>query len=199
MEKIRLICHGCGDVFFRAKNQAFREGRKAKYHYCSVTCRTRSTWNKGKKMSSEYGKRVSESLKSANLTMEKSPNWKGGRYKDQRGYIYIHLPDHPHATTNGWVAEHIVVACNSIGRLLLPNETVHHKDENKSNNDPCNLEVVTRSFHVRLHNGNSDNRQEGEENPLILCACGCGELFYKFDKRGRPRRKIHGHNRRNSS
>lgn len=28
---------------------------------------------------------------------------------------------------------------------------------------------------------------------LVLCACGCGELFVPFDDRGRPRKYIYGH------
>jgi hypothetical protein len=31
-------------------------------------------------------------------------------------------------------------------------------------------------------------------NPLISCACGCGEQFNKFDSNGRPRKFISGHN-----
>lgn len=38
-----------------------------------------------------------------------------------------------------------------IGRRLLPSELVHHKDENKHNNDPSNLEITTRSNHARIH------------------------------------------------
>lgn len=34
------------------------------------------------------------------------------------------------------------------------------------------------------------------ENPRIECACGCGEVLYKFDKHWRPRQFIHNHHRR---
>ena len=47
--------------------------------------------------------------------------------------------------------EHRVVAESIIGRPLKANEVVHHKDGNKGNNDPANLEVLTRSEHARLH------------------------------------------------
>ncbi|MCE5211838.1 MAG: HNH endonuclease [Deltaproteobacteria bacterium] len=30
-------------------------------------------------------------------------------------------------------------------------------------------------------------RKKGEPNPLIICACGCGETLYKYDKYGRSR------------
>jgi len=32
------------------------------------------------------------------------------------------------------------------------------------------------------------------KNELIQCACGCGNLLYKYDKRGRVRKFINGHN-----
>ena len=33
-----------------------------------------------------------------------------------------------------------------------------------------------------------------EINALVVCACGCGEMFPKFDAVGRPRQFVSGHN-----
>lgn len=64
--------------------------------------------------------------------------WKGGR-KLVKGYVYLYRPDHPHATKQGYVSEHRLVMEQKLGRLLLPTEVVHHKDENTQNNAPDNL------------------------------------------------------------
>jgi len=51
--------------------------------------------------------------------------------------------------------EHRRVMEEKLGRKLLSSEIVHHKDENKRNNHPDNLELMTRAEHIRhhLHNG----------------------------------------------
>lgn len=46
---------------------------------------------------------------------------------------------------------HVVTAEAIIGRRLRAGEQVHHKDGNKQNNNPENLQVMTISEHMRLH------------------------------------------------
>ncbi|TXH58321.1 MAG: hypothetical protein E6Q97_02430 [Desulfurellales bacterium] len=47
--------------------------------------------------------------------------------------------------------EHILVMETKLGRALLPGEEVHHKDEDKQNNAPDNLELKTSTMHGQLH------------------------------------------------
>lgn len=47
--------------------------------------------------------------------------------------------------------QHRVVMERVLGRPLEKGEIVHHKDGNKKNNNPDNLEVMTQSEHARLH------------------------------------------------
>jgi hypothetical protein len=64
-----------------------------------------------------------------------------GRLKNELGYITIWAPDHPNARKNGRVLEHVAVVSAHIGRALLPEETVHHKNGNRADNRIENLEL----------------------------------------------------------
>ncbi|EOG6122391.1 HNH endonuclease [Cronobacter sakazakii] len=48
-------------------------------------------------------------------------------------------------------SEHVVVMESIIGRRIKRNEHVHHKDRNKLNNHPSNLQLLTISEHSALH------------------------------------------------
>lgn len=128
--------------------------------------------------------------------MKNSIRFKIRRSIDSLGYIRIKLPEHPHAASNGWVREHIVVALASAGLQKLPDgQCVHHKNGVKTDNHPENLEIIPTGAHIQKHMHRAGNRVYGEDNPLIYCACRCGEKLWKFDNRGRPRIRILGHHR----
>lgn len=84
----------------------------------------------------------------------------GERFKDSyhagfittgNGYRMVPAPDHPGKDSKGYVREHVLVAEKVLGRYLLAHEIAHHRDRNKANNAPGNIEVMTLSEHARLH------------------------------------------------
>lgn len=70
------------------------------------------------------------------------------------GYRIVWCPNHPRATTNGMVYEHILIAEQKLGRPLKPEEVVHHINKNRSDNRPENLIVfATKNDHTAFHRG----------------------------------------------
>lgn len=56
-----------------------------------------------------------------------------------------------HPVTKKWMARARYVMEQHLGRPLLSTEVVHHKDEDKSNDDIDNLELMSIPEHMRLH------------------------------------------------
>lgn len=57
------------------------------------------------------------------------------------GYRHVYEPSHPNSNSTGYVAEHRKVMSSMLGRALLPNETVHHKNGQRLDNRKSNLEL----------------------------------------------------------
>lgn len=79
-------------------------------------------------------------------------NWKGGK-TISIGYRRILLPDHHLANMKGYVLEHRYVAEKLIKRKLTSSDIVHHKNGNKLDNRPENLELTNRRDHFLHHFG----------------------------------------------
>lgn len=76
---------------------------------------------------------------------EKHYNWKGGRYLDKRGYIYIRI------SSRKYMQEHRYVMEQHLGRPLGRSECVHHINGNKTDNNLSNLELTDWSKHTKHH------------------------------------------------
>ena len=92
-------------------------------------------------------------------------NWRGGRKKTGNGYIYLYMPDHMYSTKEGYIMEHRWIAQQKIGRIINPDEQVHHINGIKDDNRPENLEVVSHRERSRNH---ADAVKEVERLKKIL-------------------------------
>ena len=105
--------------------------------------------------------------KARTCSIECSRNFRGPKknYKDSviiSGYRYIYTPTHPYGT-KCYVAEHRLVIENSLGRLLTPDEVVHHINSNKLDNRLSNLIVLSNSDHQKLHSYYSTICRRGKQ------------------------------------
>lgn len=123
--------------------------------------------------------------------------WKGGRTIASHGYVLLRVGKNHHlADVRGYAYEHRIMAEVKIGRPLRRGELVHHINGNKQDNRLENLVVCANAAHHLLnHRKPTSNRKlPFQKNTLRTCACGCGRTFSTFDKWGRPRRYVTGHN-----
>jgi len=84
-----------------------------------------------------------------------------GVCKKPSGYLEYTTGEHKHRAVHRVLMEAI------IGRPLTRDEVVHHIDHDRTNNDPSNLQLMTRSEHARLHaNEYIHSRARGEDGRL---------------------------------
>jgi len=126
-ERIKLICFNCKKEFW---DRPYR--LRAKQPCCSIKC--------------------ARTLMGKNRLAENHPNWKNGRTKTLRGYVYILRPNHPFANKSGHVMEHRLVMELNLVRFLNPSEVVHHLNHILDDNRIENLMLFkNEQEHMKFH------------------------------------------------
>ena len=85
-----------------------------------------------------HGCKIREQAKALNGPQH--PRYKG-RCLDTRGYVRVRRPQHPAASSKGYVLEHRLVMERELGRYLTSEESVHHRNGRRADNRPENLEL----------------------------------------------------------
>lgn len=166
---MKCICDYCGKEF-NIKPSQFKRNNT---HCCSRECSAeiKKTMYKGSN-NPNYGNRG-----------ENSKLFKGERIKNTKGYIVTYIPEHPLSDNRGRILEHRYIAekflatkeqlININGVFVLnPDLDVHHIDENKTNNTPSNLMILTRQEHANIHQGNKHINNSVKKKCL-----NCGKEF----------------------
>ena len=129
MQKKKRYCVMCGKEIKRARFRAPLE-----HSTCGITCRNTL---------------IARTRKRIYATGAQNPAWRGGITKRQ-GYIYLLKKDHPRSNKAGYVKRANLVMEKILGRMIEPNEIVHHQDGNRENDNPENLRLMSRGNHQRL-------------------------------------------------
>lgn len=134
-------CRHCGNPFTRRYSIIFNKFGTRTRWFCSTSCATtyrhptpyfecatcKKVVAKSKRRGHYYHQQIYCSPGCQHRSLDK-----GGYI--HKGYRWITVDKVP-------VLEHRHVMSKKVGRSLFPDETVHHIDGNRSNNDPSNLEL----------------------------------------------------------
>lgn len=144
--RLRIECDWCGTEFERWPSKIKRR------NFCSRQClanysskeKNPEAYDSLKDYSamSENMTRINREMNGDRMTPEVRTKLRESRLGTGEGKGYAKLFGRH---------EHRVVMERELGRPLRPGEIVHHIDQNKRNNAPNNLMVMTQSEHAALH------------------------------------------------
>jgi hypothetical protein len=166
MEPIIRKCLSCGDDFIIRFQSHLRK------KYCRKDCSSRGLLKKETRQCRHCGIDFSVTRSSARqfhsyscYDLHRQTNWEEfdhpvGYRRMESGYWRLKIG------YNEWVDEHRYIVEKNIGRKLLTEEHVHHRNGNKIDNRIENLEIMSHLEHQKLH----------YEAELIGLRVLCGEL-----------------------
>jgi len=87
-------------------------------------------------------------------------SWRGGRFINPDGYIFVRNTEHANSNRNGYIAEHRLIMSKHIGRNLGNGEEVHHRNHDKTDNRIENLMLFSNhSEHIKYEHQNGDRKK----------------------------------------
>jgi len=115
---------------------------------------------KNKIMSKEQRIKISKTRIRKKLGQGKNnPNWKGGVMYDKKRKL-IYSPNHPNPDfLHKYCYEYKLIMEKYLGRKLKKGEIIHHKNGDVTDNKIKNLQVMTQSEHIKLHQKQGDMKQ----------------------------------------
>lgn len=121
-------------------------------------CRKMGQARKGKKMTDEQKHRLS--LVKTGCRLRDDYEFGGHEKLRDDGYIKVYVPDHPHASKDGYVMKHRLVMEKALGIILPQGFVVHHINAKRTDNRVENLAVMKFEAHAALHMKQRNERRK---------------------------------------